>query len=542
MSDLLLSRGIDRRLALIVASATLWILAGAQAAHAAFPGANGKISFDRYTNGITGFAAYRAKPVGRAPNSRGLSGQIDQIWTTNPDGSGAANVSNSSRLDEYANWSADGTKLVFDDWAGENDQIWSMNGDGSAQTNLIGNTDQYTSWAAWSPDGTRVAYVQYNTVTSNDEIWVMNADGSNQHLLVPPTPTTSDGNPNWSPDGTKIAFTRYDTEADLGQVYVANADGSGVAVNLSNNSDDDEDPNWSPDGTKIAFDKSIVNQSNYQIWVMNADGSSPHVVVASNDSQDEAAAWSPDGTQIAYQKQERARKLPVPSQQIWVVNADGSNDHQVTTPDSGYGDYVPDWQPVGSPASSASLSGCTATAGAVVHAADPTGFISPLSLHYKVDGGPEQVVAADGAGNVTVALSNGAHTVEYWAADGAGYQEAQHHTGSLTVDTVNQCLTPAKTSVAGVRRACVSKTFRVRVRVSTSAKPKSVRVFLGKKRVLTTTKTSFTLKINPKKLRRRTQLKIVTTDALGRVTTTKRTIARCAVKKPRRKSAPRFTG
>jgi hypothetical protein len=98
--------------------------------------------------------------------------------------------------------------------------------------------------------------------------------------------------------------------------------------------------------------------------------------------------------------------------------------------------------------------------------------------------------------------------------------------------------------VAGVRRACVAKTFSIRVHVSSPAggAPKSVKVFLGKKRVLSTTKSSFTLKINPKKLARRTKLRIVTTGSNGKVTTVSRTIARCAVAKPRRHSAPRFTG
>ena len=62
------------------------------------------------------------------------------------------------------------------------------------------------------------------------------------------------------------------------------------------------------------------------------------------------------------------------------------------------------------------------------------------------------------------------------------------------------------------------------------------------KRLITTTKTSFTLKINPKKLAHRTRLRIVATDSTGKATTIRRTITRCAVAKPRRRAAPRFTG
>jgi Tol biopolymer transport system component len=534
LSDLLSPRIPGRLLAPIGLVLTVCLLIAAHPAHAAFPGANGKITFDRFTFGGSTFLAGSTR-YGKRTGSR-LLAETDQIWTINPDGSGAVNVSNTDTLDEYGTFSADGTKIAYDQWTsdGKEDQIWSMNTDGSAQTDLTNDTGAFDDYATWSPDGTRVAFVRSNDTTDEDEIWVMNADGSNQHLLVTPDSGASDENPNWSPDGTKITFARV---GDSSQIYVANADGSGTPQNVSNDSDWDSDPNWSPDGTKLAFGKQVGGDGPTQIWVMNADGSSQHVVVADDAVSDSAAAWSPDGTQIAYQRSSGA------GQAIWVVAADGSNNHQVSSPEAPFTDYEPDWQPVGTPASSASLTACTPAGSAAVHAADPTGFISPLTVHYKVDGGAEQTAAADGSGNVAVPLSNGAHTIEFWASDGAGYVEAAHHTASTTVDTITKCVPPApKVSVAGVRRACVSKAFNVRVRISSASKPKSVRVFLGSKRILSTTKTSFTLHINPKKLSKRTRLRIVATDASGKVTTLSRTIARCAVAKPRRHASPRFTG
>jgi Tol biopolymer transport system component len=547
LSAKLLPRSPVRLLAPVALALSLFLVGFTQAAHAAFPGANGKITFDRYSLDLQGTASgLRGQP--NAPSKRAFSRLVvplftDQIWTVNPDGSSPANISNSNRLDEYGNWSADGTKIAFDQWDSV-DQIWSMNGDGSSQTNLTNNSDVRDDLAAWSPDGTRIAFVRANPDTENDEIWVMNADGSNQHLLVTPDPNQSDENPNWSPDGTKLVFARGNN-SDVSQVYVANADGSGTPQNLSNNSDFDADPNWSPDGTKIAFFKDLSDGSGEasQIWVMNADGSSPHMIIGGQNQNDEAPAWSPDGTQITYQQNdvEIIKQIAINDRTVWVANADGSNPHQITSPDSPFEDYEPDWQPVGTPASSASLPVCTTVGSASIHVADPTGFKSALNVHYRVDGGAEQVAPADGSGNVTVALGNGGHTIEFWGGDAAGYQEAAHHTATTAVDTVHQC--GPQVGVAGVRRACVAKTFRIRVNVSSAAgAPANVKVFLGKKRVLSTSKTSFTLKINPKKLGRRTKLRIVTTGSNGKVTTLSRTIARCAVAKPRHKTAPRFTG
>ena len=60
---------------------------------------------------------------------------------------------------------------------------------------------------AWSPDGTRIAYMCHGQDHGSDfEICVMNADGNNQMALT--TNTMGDLTPTWSPDGTQIAFHR----------------------------------------------------------------------------------------------------------------------------------------------------------------------------------------------------------------------------------------------------------------------------------------------------------------------------------------------
>ncbi len=105
--------------------------------------------------------------------------------------------------------------------------------------------------------------------------------------------------------------------------------------------------------------------------------------------------------------------------------------------------------------------------------------------------------------------------------------------------------TKPKVSVAGVRAACVSRSLSIRVRASDASGVKTTRVTLDGKRIHTKNKTRFTLKINVRKLKAgRHVLRIVTTDAAGNRTSTRRTITRCAKRaaKPRRQAAPRFTG
>lgn len=105
--------------------------------------------------------------------------------------------------------------------------------------------------------------------------------------------------------------------------------------------------------------------------------------------------------------------------------------------------------------------------------------------------------------------------------------------------------TKPKVTVAGVRAACVTRAVSVRVHATDASGVKSTRVTLDGKRIHTKNKTNFTLKVNVKKLKPgRHVLRITTTDGAGNTTTTRRTITRCAHRaaKPRRQTAPRFTG
>jgi hypothetical protein len=80
--------------------------------------------------------------------------------------------------------------------------------------------------------------------------------------------------PAWSPDGSKIAYVS--TQTGMTEIFVYDLGtrksrqltfSSGVVYN--------QRPTWSPDGRMIAF-KSNRDTGHFQIWVMNADGSDMH--------------------------------------------------------------------------------------------------------------------------------------------------------------------------------------------------------------------------------------------------------------------------
>jgi Tol biopolymer transport system component len=138
-------------------------------------------------------------------------------------------------------WSPDGTKIVFshtDDMTVDedniNEQIWVMDADGGHQHPLTTGPAPKDQVPDWSPDGSRIAYTA--GFYGSEGTWVMNADGSHQHQLTgcgatDPVPCAQgdDWATAWSPDGTRIAFLRDLTALGTNDrpVFVMNADGSG---------------------------------------------------------------------------------------------------------------------------------------------------------------------------------------------------------------------------------------------------------------------------------------------------------------------------
>jgi TolB protein len=131
------------------------------------------------------------------------------------------NITNSPEMiDEDADWSPDGTKIVFTsdpvwDFRGvplpsnpfnyPTKEIFGMNADGTGLTQLTFNTYEERA-PVWSPDGSRIAFVGRVGMRGGNtfELCVMNADGTNLVQLT--DNALFEGTGTWSPDGQKVIF------------------------------------------------------------------------------------------------------------------------------------------------------------------------------------------------------------------------------------------------------------------------------------------------------------------------------------------------
>jgi Tol biopolymer transport system component/imidazolonepropionase-like amidohydrolase len=103
--------------------------------------------------------------------------------------------------------------------------------------------------------------------------------------------------PSWSPDGSRIAFQNYDASGFY-NVWTIAPDGSDARP-LTSGWYDHREPAWSPDGTRVAFSSDRAGTGFYNVWTVDAR-SGEYRRWTSGNAHEIYPAWSPDGARIAY--------------------------------------------------------------------------------------------------------------------------------------------------------------------------------------------------------------------------------------------------
>lgn len=158
-------------------------------------------------------------------------------------------------------------------------------------------------------------------------IWTVGADGKRARLLL-----RNSYSPAWSPDGSRLAFVSSRSGDE--EIYVAKADGGGVK-RLTRSPGPDLSPAWSSDGRRLAFSRTA------EIWTMNANGSSQRPLVRKAKVWHEhySPAWH--GSRIVYSSNRvsnfNAELFAVPAQRL--TSTKGSDG---VLGDDGMPDFSPD--------------------------------------------------------------------------------------------------------------------------------------------------------------------------------------------------------
>ncbi len=232
-------------------------------------------------------------------------------------------------------WSADGA-LAFV----ESSDIFVLR-DGEARnvTKTVGVSE---ASPAWSPDGTRIAFVAAPAFGGDSELFVMNADGAARIELT--DNDYGEASPAWAPDGEYLAFTRVQS-GEYVRVFLPRlfagpllrsdirfmrlADGrEGPLVSDVPEPRLEADLAWSPDGRTIAFTRYRASTARIAVKTLGRRGTREIVDGAE-------PSWAPDGRQIVF-----AAPLPpaatrgtgADASALYVANPDGTGKTRLTGP------------------------------------------------------------------------------------------------------------------------------------------------------------------------------------------------------------------
>jgi TolB protein len=223
-------------------------------------------------------------------------------------------------------WSPDGSRIAYVSFD-QKKPIVVVQSLAAGTTQVVANFRGNNSAPAWSPDGRMLAVA-------------LSKDGLTQVYRLPATGGTPqrisestgiDTQPAFSPDGQWIAFT-----SDRGgspQIYRVPAAG-GPAQRLTFEGSYNVGPRYSPDGKSIAF----VQREGGRFRIASLEVATGQVTVLTDGTLDDSPSFAPNGKMILYETQVGGRG------QLAAVSGDGRVRQRLT---SSAGDVQdPAWGPM----------------------------------------------------------------------------------------------------------------------------------------------------------------------------------------------------
>ncbi|HEV3197603.1 MAG TPA: DPP IV N-terminal domain-containing protein [Bryobacteraceae bacterium] len=292
-----------------------------------------------------------------------------RIWVQSVSAAAPSALTDGSIREYSPAWSPDGSQIAFirekpDGVRG----IYSVPVSGSGERKwgeFMGRGRNHPK-LSWSPDGKWFAVPEHAASESPSYILLISTEnGTRRVLTTPPEGWLGDSEPAFSPDGRLLAFRRTRTTAvediylipatggearrltfdnaglsalawaDNGKsiVFSSNRTGAtrglwriplsaGAPVRLTPSVVDASQPAIAPRGNRMAYVSSIFDVN---IWELRGSGKTAvkHPLIDSNVI-DSGPQFSRDGTRIAF------RSTRSGSDEVWIVNADGSSPRQLT--------------------------------------------------------------------------------------------------------------------------------------------------------------------------------------------------------------------
>ncbi|WP_158366845.1 Tol-Pal system beta propeller repeat protein TolB [Candidatus Williamhamiltonella defendens] len=203
-------------------------------------------------------------------------------------------------------WSPDGQKLAYVNFESGRSALVIQNlASGSIQK--IANFQGHNGAPAFSPDGAKLAFALSKTGSLN--IYMMDlASGSITQITDSRSNNTE---PSWFPDSQYLAYTS--DQAGLPQVYKINISGHGVSQRITWNAKQNQNSAVSPDGTFLI----LVNSKDGQQHIAKQNLKTGDVQILTDTFLDETPSIAPNTTMVIYSSTQNANSV------LHLVSTDG---------------------------------------------------------------------------------------------------------------------------------------------------------------------------------------------------------------------------
>lgn len=219
-------------------------------------------------------------------------GQPEKHWgvlASSPEGGEERVFSSTGR---NAAWSPDGSMVAYElVKKGAPRRLALMDAQGHDERVLA---DISVEQLDWNPNGKEIL-VSSRAIT-NSSLQVFNLETKTLKPLLPEE-TKSETNGVFSPDGSKVAFERKHTISGQTWLYVFDRE-TGQQSKVKTPTGRSFDPSWSPDGQSLVYTHRIPGQ-DFDLYKTDLR-TSQITQLTEQDGDEYAPVFSPDGSRLAY--------------------------------------------------------------------------------------------------------------------------------------------------------------------------------------------------------------------------------------------------
>jgi len=237
--------------------------------------------------------------------NKGTADQKYVLQVADADGHNARTIFSSKKQILSPAWSPDGSRLAYVSFESGNSAIYVQDIIQGTRAKVSAKSG-INSAPAWSPDGRRLALTL--SAGGSPDIYILDIAAKNLQRLT--SGPSIDTEPSWMPDGKTLLFTS--DRSGGAQIYHVSVNG-GKAQRLTFDGKYNAAADVSPDGRYMTL---INNSGNgYRVAVMDMQSKAMRVI--SDGNLDEAPSFAPNGSMIIFATADQGRGV------LAAVSADG---------------------------------------------------------------------------------------------------------------------------------------------------------------------------------------------------------------------------